>query len=126
VAGNVPDPAEVASLEYGSAVLGSQLIVVVGHSSCGAVQSAIDASGGKAMPSQDLTDLVAAIEPAVKSVQGKPGNELVNATTANAVNGVRRLQAVPILKDLTAHGKLRIVAAYYELTTGRVSLLTSV
>src|SRR5476649_1905576 len=43
VAGNVADRAEVASLEYGSAVLGSQLILVLGHSGCGAVQSTIDA-----------------------------------------------------------------------------------
>jgi carbonic anhydrase len=124
VAGNVPDPAETASLEYGSAVLGSQLIVVMGHSSCGAVKSAIEAAGGAKMPSADLEHLVAAIMPAVKSVSGKPGNELVNATKANVLAGVRHLQANPLLKDLSAHGKLKIVGAYYDLASGKVSLLS--
>lgn len=123
VAGNVPDPAETASLEYGSAVLGSQLVVVLGHSSCGAVEYAIEAFRGKTMPSADLTHLVAAIEPAVRSVQGKPGNELVNATKANVLAGVSHLEATPILKDLRAHGKLKIVGAYYDLVAGKVTLL---
>jgi carbonic anhydrase len=123
VAGNVADPAETASLEYGSAVLGSQLIVVMGHSSCGAVKSTIEAASGAKMPSPDLEHLVAAIMPAVKSVSGKPGNELVNATKANVLAGVRHLQSNPLLKDLAAHGKLKVVGAYYDLATGRVSLV---
>ncbi len=124
VAGNVPDPAETASLEYGAAVLGSQLIVVMGHSSCGAVQAAIDAAGGKKMPSPDLQHLVATIMPAVQSVSGKPGNELVNATKANVLAGVRHLQAVPLLKELGTQGKLKVVGTYYELFTGKVTLLS--
>jgi len=124
VAGNVADPTETASLEYGSAVLGSQLIVVMGHSACGAVQSTIDAANGKTMPSEDLKHLVATIMPAVRSVKGKPGNELVNATKANALAGVAHLQANAILKSIIAHGKLKIVGAYYDLATGKVSLLT--
>jgi carbonic anhydrase len=124
VAGNVADPAETASLEYGSAVLGSQLIVVMGHSSCGAVQSTIDAASGKKMPSRDLERLVAAIMPAVKSVSGKPGNELVNATKANVLANVYHLQANALLKELGSQGKLRIVGAYYDLASGKVSLLT--
>jgi carbonic anhydrase len=123
VAGNVADPTETASLEYGSAVLGSQLIVVMGHSSCGAVQSTIDAAAGKKMPSADLEHLVTAIMPAVRSVQGKPGNELTNATKANVLAAVSHLQANSLMKDLTAHGKLKVVGAYYDLATGKVSLL---
>jgi carbonic anhydrase len=125
VAGNVVDPTETASLEYGSAVLGSQLIVVMGHSSCGAVQSTIDAAAGKKMPSADLEHLVSTIMPAVRSVQGKPGNELTNAIKANVVAGVSRLQANPILNGLIAHGKLKVAGAYYDLATGKVSLLNA-
>jgi carbonic anhydrase len=123
VAGNVPDPAETASLEYGSAVLGSQLIVVMGHSSCGAVKSTIEAAGGAKMPSADLERLVAGIMPAVRSVRGEPGDELVNATKANVLAGVRHLQANALLKDLAAHGKLKIAGAYYDLSSGKVSWL---
>jgi len=124
VAGNVADRAETASLEYGAAVLGSQLILVMGHSACGAVQSTIDAAHGKTMPSEDLKHLVEAIAPAVASVNGKPGNELVNAAKANALAAAHQLRSVAILKDLIAHGKLKIVAAYYDLASGKVSLLT--
>ena len=124
VAGNVADPTETASLEYGSAVVGSQLIVVMGHSSCGAVQSTMDAAAGKTMPSPDLQHLVATIMPAVQSVRGKPGNELVNATKANVLAGVYHLQANALLKDLSAHGKLKIVGAYYDLSSAKVTLLT--
>lgn len=123
VAGNVADTADTASLEYGAAVLGSQLIVVMGHSSCGAVKAAIDAANGKAMPSAALTHLVEQIVPAVKSVQDQPGDEVVNATKANVKAGVRRLSASPILKDQIAHHKLKIVGAYYELSSGKVAWL---
>ena len=62
VAGNIATAEETASLEYAAAVLGSQLIVVMGHSGCGAVQSAIKFSKGEKMPSEDLTALVTAIQ----------------------------------------------------------------
>jgi carbonic anhydrase len=123
VAGNIADPAETASLEYGSAVLGSQLIVVMGHSSCGAVKSAIEASKGEKMPSPDLEHLVAAIMPAVRSVSGKPGDPLVNAIKANVLESVHQLRANALLKDLAAHGKLKIAGAYYDLSSGKVSWL---
>jgi carbonic anhydrase len=124
VAGNVADPTEVASLEYGSAVLGSQLIVVMGHSKCGAVQSTLDAAAGKKMPSADLEHLVATIMPAVESVKGKPGDELVNATKANVRIGVAHLRANAIMKGLIASGKLKVAGAYYDLASGTVSLLS--
>jgi carbonic anhydrase len=124
VAGNVADPVETASLEYGAAVLGSQLILVMGHSSCGAVKSAIEASKGEKMPTPDLEHLVGTILPAVNSVKGKPGDLLVNAIKANVLASVYHLQANALMKDLTAHGKLKIAGAYYDLESGKVSLLT--
>ena len=124
VAGNVADPTETASLEYGAAVLGSQLILVMGHSSCGAVKAALDVSKGGTVPSEDLTRLVATIMPAVQSVKGKPGDELVNATKANVLAGVSRLRANALLKGLIAKGKLKVAGAYYDLAGGKVSLLT--
>ncbi len=124
VAGNVAEPTEIASLEYGAAVLGSQLILVMGHSACGAVKSTIEASKGAKMPSADLEQLVATIMPAVKSVAGKPGDELVNATKANVLAGVKHLRANAILKDLIAKGNLKVAGAYYDLATGKVSLLS--
>lgn len=123
VAGNVADPTETATLEYGAAVLGSQLIVVMGHSSCGAVKAAIDASKGEAMPSDHLKHLVDTIMPAVESVKGKPGDLLDNATRANVAASVAYLRSSALLKDLAARGKLKIVGAYYDMTSGKMSLL---
>lgn len=123
VAGNVAEPAEIASLEYGAAVLGSQLILVMGHSSCGAVQAAIDASNGKAMPSEHLRHLVQVIEPAVRSSKGKPGNELANAIKANVHLSVSDLRTNAILKERIGQGKLKVVGGYYDVATGRMSLL---
>ena len=123
VAGNIVDPTETASLEYGAAVLGSQLIVVMGHSSCGAVKSALEAARGKKMPSADIERLVGAIVPAVRRVDGQPGDELVNAIKANVRAGVSRLQSNAILSGLSAQGTLKIVGAYYDLASGKVHVM---
>ncbi len=123
VAGNVATSTETASLEFGSAVLGSQLIVVMGHSGCGAVKAAIDAVHGKPAPTPDLVRLTEAIAPAVHLVQGRPGDELVNATKANASLVAQSLSKNELLNGLIAEHKLKVVASYVDLRTGVVSLL---
>lgn len=123
VAGNVGTSLEVASLQFGSAVLGSQLIVVMGHSGCGAVRSAIAYSKGETLPSEDLTRLVQTLQPAVERSKSMQGDQLVNATKANAVIVAANLHGSPILKDLIEKKKLKIVAAYCDLSTGKVTLL---
>jgi carbonic anhydrase len=123
VAGNIPASAEVASLEYASAVLGSHLIVVMGHSACGAVKAAIDYSKGESMPSEDLTKLVQAIQPAVKRAKGSKGDLLVNAIKANALMGAEKLRSNAVLSSVREKSGLMIVAAYCDLTTGKVSWL---
>jgi carbonic anhydrase len=123
VAGNVATPLETASLQFGSAVLGSQLILVLGHSGCGAVQAAIDAANGQPPPSEDLSRLTDAIRPAVDRAKGMKGNMLVNATKANAVIAAANLRGSAILKDLIEKKRLKIVPAYVDFATGKVSLL---
>lgn len=123
VAGNIPDSAETASLEYASAVLGSHLIVVMGHSACGAVKAAIDYSKGETMPSNDLTKLVQAIQPAVKRAKSMHGNLLVNAIKENALIGAEALRHNAVLASVRDKSKLKIVAAYCDLVTGKVAWL---
>lgn len=123
VAGNIAASAETASLEYASAVLGSQLIVVMGHSGCGAVKEALNYAKGETMPSDDLTALVRAIQPAVKRAKGMSGDPLVNAIKANAIVAAQTLRRDAILAELMQHHKLKIVAAYIDLATGKVSWL---
>jgi len=122
VAGNVATVTETASLEYAAAVLKSSLIVVMGHSSCGAVKAAIELAQGKSFPGK-IQDLAKVIEPAALSSKGKAGNWTVNATMDNIRLAMHALQASPVLSDLITAGQLKIVGAYYQLETGEVTYL---
>jgi carbonic anhydrase len=116
VAGNVVTPEIIGSLEYGAAVLGTKVILVLGHAGCGAVKAAIQ---GKAVPGQ-ISSLFPHIQPAV----AQAGNDLVAATKANAKIQAALLQsASPVLAPLVQEKKLKIVAGYYDLATGKVSVV---
>ena len=117
VAGNVASPEVIASLEYGAAVLGTPLIMVLGHSHCGAVHAALD---GKSVPGQ-ISALYAPIRPAIDQA----GHDLEGAVRANARIQARLLaQASPVLAGLIKAGKLKVVAAYYDLASGKAELLS--
>jgi carbonic anhydrase len=117
IAGNVCTPEIIASLEYGAAVLGTAAIVVLGHSGCGAVKATIEA---KSVPGQ-ISALYAPIRPAVE----RAGTDLEAAIRANAQIQAELLRtASPVVAGLVRQGKLTVVAAYYDLGTGKVSLLS--
>ncbi len=124
VAGNVADSPGIGSLEYAVDQLGVRLVMVLGHSRCGAVDAAL-----KAAPGADLTpglrSLVEAIQPAILPVKDRPGDMLDNAVRANVAHVVEQLRSTtPILASRAAEGKLRIVGAHYDLETGAVQLLS--
>ncbi len=116
VAGNVAGTDIIASLEYAVADLGTPLIMVIGHASCGAVTAAI---ANAAVPGQ-ISALFSYIRPAIDQT----GNDLQAAIKANA-----RFQAhivgesSPVLAEQVKQKSLRIVASYYDLATGVVTLL---
>ena len=92
-----------------------------GYERCGAVSAAV--VGGKA-PGH-IAAVLKAIEPAVKQAREKSGDLIENAVRAQAVEVARRLQnAEPILVELVRSGQLKIVAARYDLDTGKVELLS--
>lgn len=122
VAGNVATTTERASLEYAAAELKSPLIMVMGHSSCGAVKAALAASEGKTFPG-DIQRLATIIKPAAESTKGMPGDWLTNAIKQNVRDVVGVLKTSPVLSDLAKSGALEIVGAYYTLDTGKVTLL---
>jgi carbonic anhydrase len=122
VAGNVATATEAGSLEYASAVLKSQLIVVMGHSSCGAVKAAIDLTKGSTFPGHIQT-LAKIIEPAAVKTKGQAGDWTVNANKENVQLSIRTLQESAVLSDLIKAGQLKIVGAYYQLETGKVTFL---
>ncbi|HXX08417.1 MAG TPA: carbonic anhydrase [Pseudolabrys sp.] len=125
IAGNFASDEMIASLEYAVQVLNTPLIMVLGHESCGAVDATIKSvKDGTALPGH-LPTLVAALTPAVKSVQGAPGDLLANATRRNVGMNVDKLKnATPILKLFNDDKKIRVVGGIYQLKSGRVELLT--
>ncbi len=125
VAGNFVSPDSLASLEYGAAVLGTKLILVLGHSSCGAVNATVGAlQNGNRLPGH-IADLVRAMKPGIAPVLTKPGEDLEQrAVVANVRYQVQRLQhAKPILEEMNAQKKLRVIGAVYQLATGKVELV---
>jgi carbonic anhydrase len=120
VAGNLATPEEIGSLEYGSLVLGSKVIMILGHERCGAVDATVK---GEEVPGK-IGSLLAAIKPAVKKSQGQPGDKLENAVKANVLVQIETLKSSPVLAKLIAANKLTIVGSYYDLDTGKVSLVS--
>jgi len=120
VAGNVATPEEIGSLEFGSLLLGSKVIMVLGHERCGAVSATL--KGGE-VPGQ-IGSLLAAIKPAIEKSQGQPGDKLETACKANIMMQVGNLKASLVLTELINANKLIIVGGYYDLDTGKVSLIS--
>jgi carbonic anhydrase len=120
VAGNIAAAAEIASIEYAAEHLHTPLVVVMGHQSCGAVAAAV--AGGEA-PGH-LPALIDAIRPAVDKARGLPGDLAANAMRINVEMVVAQLRSSePVLAELVASGKLRIVGAVYSLENGKVTWL---
>jgi len=120
VAGNVAGVDETASLEYAAEHLHVPLIVVMGHTHCGAISAALE---GGTLPGK-LPDLIAALRPAVDQSAHESGDRVENAVRDNVVHVVEQLRnAKPVLSEQIAEGKLRIVGAIYSLDTGKVEWL---
>jgi carbonic anhydrase len=126
VAGNIVSgagPTVKGSIEFAVAVLGARLIMVLGHTKCGAVKAAIEhIDSNDALPGS-IGELIDPIRPAVTAVKGLPGDKLENVTKANVQMGVERLKGLdPILSKLAKTGELKVVGATYELRTGLVKV----
>lgn len=117
VAGNVATPEIIGSLEYGAAVLGTKVIVVMGHSGCGAVKATMQ---GKEVPGQ-ISVLFQHIQPAVD--QAGPNLEPAARANAKLQAGLLR-EASTLISGLVKQNKLKVVAGFYNIGTGAVELLT--
>jgi carbonic anhydrase len=116
VAGNVATSEIIASLEYGAAVLGTKAILVLGHGSCGAVQATI---AGKGVPGQ-----ISALYPHIRPAVDQAGSNLEAATKSNAkIQAGLLRQASTVISGLVKESKLKVVAGYYDITSGSVTLL---
>jgi carbonic anhydrase len=120
VAGNIATPEDVGSLEFGTLVLGAKVLVVMGHTSCGAVKAAIQ--GGE-LPGS-IGSLIKSIDIGSVAPKSEVPGDVDKAAQANVNHQVETLKKSPILSDLIAKDKLKIVGAYYDLDTGKVAILS--
>ena len=102
--------------ETALAALGTKVILVMGHGSCGAVDATIQ--------HKDVPGQISALYPHIQPAVGKAGTDLEAAIKANALIQAALLrQASTVISDLVEDGKLRVLAAFYNITSGVVSLL---
>ena len=116
-AGNVVTPEMTGSLEFGTAVLGAQALVVRAPTSCGAVKATI---AGDAVPGQ-ISALYQHIQPAVDATPGREPEAVARQNARMQASLLRT--ASPVIGGLVRENKLVVVPAVYELATGRVTLL---
>ena len=125
IAGNVVTNGILGSLEYATSVVGSKLIVVLGHTNCGAIKGACNH-----IRLGHLSELIEKIEPAVaevaKTINKENQYELFEyeVTKTNVLIGAREItERSPIIKALVAEGKVGVVPAIYNIATGKVQFL---
>ncbi|MDX2096500.1 MAG: carbonic anhydrase [Leptolyngbyaceae cyanobacterium bins.59] len=120
VAGNIVDDSVLGSMEYAAAELKAPLIMVLGHERCGAVNATL--TGGE-LPGH-IGKLAEAIKPALARMKKSPGDALDDAVRANVQWVVEQIKSSqPILSNLHAEKKLKIVGARYDLDEGRVTIV---
>jgi carbonic anhydrase len=125
VAGNTAaDPVVIGSLEFAVEVLGSVILMVLGHSDCGAVKSAIDVVADDLELPGDIDAVVAPILPVVTAAREGGDESLDAAIACNVKSVVATLSAVPIIRDRVTNGSLRIVGGEYQLASGAVELVS--
>jgi carbonic anhydrase len=127
VAGNVVDGGGVivkGSIEYAVAELNVPLVVVLGHTNCGAVKAAVQHIDQKDSLPGSIDGLVELIKPVVGKVHSQPGEIIENVTEANVNAGVEKLKRLePILAPRVKAGNVQVVGGVYDLRTGNVKLL---
>jgi len=114
VAGNIASPEIIASLEYGVAVLGIKALLVLGHTSCGAVKAA--------MKTDTVPGQISALYPHLRAAVKQSGGDVARAIALNAAMQAELLRtASTVIRDATKAGTLKVVAAVYDLDSGKVA-----
>ncbi|MBN1211631.1 MAG: carbonic anhydrase [candidate division Zixibacteria bacterium] len=120
VAGNIIGPVVMGSIEYAVERVGVPLVMVLGHSRCGAVTATVE--GGE--PVGQIGGLAEKIQPAVAEVEGQPGNVVDNAAKVNVKHVVEELKnSDPIIAEYYKRGDVKVVGAFYDLESGRVEVI---
>ncbi|MFD0861432.1 carbonic anhydrase family protein [Sungkyunkwania multivorans] len=127
VAGNIENEDIVGSMEFATAVAGSKLVIVMGHTACGAVKSTIDKVDAEALGMRSLANLMDEIEPAVveTALEGERSSKNTTFTnsviTNNAMRTVKNIrEASPTMAKMEDEGKIMIISAVYDMESGEV------
>ncbi|HEX6495239.1 MAG TPA: carbonic anhydrase, partial [Acidobacteriaceae bacterium] len=125
VAGNYMNVDILASLEYGVEVLGAPLVMVLGHTNCGAVKAVLQYEKDRKPLPGHLQMLLDAVSPGVvEAMRQGPTDQLEHAIEANVRHNAQRLrQAHPVIAKAVEEKRLDVVSAVYELASGQVRLL---
>jgi carbonic anhydrase len=123
VAGNIATSDVIGSIEFAVAEFGSPLVMVLGHDRCGAVKATVEALEKNVAVTGYIGTLARAIAPVVETVKDQAGDLIDNVVMANANYSAKRLRQSPILTKAVKDGKLKIVAARYDLETGAVTMV---
>jgi len=120
VAGNIVTPETLGSIEYAVVLLGTPLLMVLGHERCGAVTAAVQ----NGLLLGEIGSFVKAIKPAVTRVKDLPGDAVENTVVANVQYQIERLKRSQLLTEQIKLGKLKIVGGRYDLDTGSVTMIS--
>lgn len=126
VAGNIVTPPQTGTVEFAAKMLRTRLVVVMGHTHCGAVTAAVDAQWeGKQPPTSNFASFVEPIQAAIATVPGESREDrILQGVRANAkASAAALLEQSELLRDLVRDGGLRVVAAEYSLEDGSVTFL---
>lgn len=125
LAGNYINTDVLASLEYGTLMLKSPLIMVLGHTECGAINAAIKAEKDNIDFPGHIQVISSKLDVAVRLAKQKGGNLAYEAVKENVKLNVDDLRnSTPIIRRLVADGKLKVVGGIYDLNTGKVNLIS--
>ncbi|MCB1784357.1 MAG: carbonic anhydrase [Alphaproteobacteria bacterium] len=129
VAGNIVAPSLVGSVEFAASAFGTRLVLVMGHTQCGAITAAMDhIEQAQALPSENLHDIVSRIKPHIYSIAQMDGvsreSKMARAVEANVMASVAQLSSCSrLIEDYVQDGKLTIVGAVLDLSSGAIKFL---
>ncbi len=120
-AGNVATQEAIASLEFGTLVLGARVLMVIGHQDCGAVISTMK---GAEVPGS-IGIIIDNIKPAIANYLGQEGDKVAiqKATEANVLYQINQINQSPVISQLKAENKLKVVGGYSNFATGEIILM---
>ena len=128
VAGNIENEDMVGSMEFATAVAGSKVVIVMGHTACGAVKSTIDQVDAASMEMNSLQSLLNKIQPSITGVETDGERSSKNVAFTNEViekNAIRTVKDIretsPVMATMEDKGEIMIVSAVYDMETGKVT-----